>query len=344
MKKVFDNSQLAHVWAQRTQDEGRTTNKNMFFSGDTIYSYGRHFPVATFIDEKSTGETYVIYNNDSYSVSTTKHQSYVRRAVSHYEIIPVNTRIASVIAEYGHKTPRIESVTAEYGHKTQQNLRNYLKTMLKSYAVEHLENILQNTGYTVAKRRKKSLIQDDINIAVADFKNIEKLLSIFKIKIPVALRRKLEKLQTDTASVTAQFKKQIAQENKERRERQEKYKAVQEKLVAEALPLWRDGLERGHHAAILRNQKKVYLRVKGDNIQTSHSASFPVDHAKKAWPIILTYKRSINPEPKNFYKVIRLGHFHIDKIDNQGNVTAGCHYVEFDEIQRIAKQLKLKGA
>jgi hypothetical protein len=80
MKKVFSShSEVAEVWAQRSQSEGRATN--VFFEGDTIYSWGRHVAMARWFKHAQTGEPAVLVTTDSYSVSTSKHQSIVRRAI-----------------------------------------------------------------------------------------------------------------------------------------------------------------------------------------------------------------------------------------------------------------------
>jgi hypothetical protein len=79
MKKVFNShSQLAHVFAQRTQNEGRANN--MFFEDDIIYSYGIHFELAKFIDYND--KKYLFVNTYSYSNSTSKHQNHVRGAIN----------------------------------------------------------------------------------------------------------------------------------------------------------------------------------------------------------------------------------------------------------------------
>lgn len=78
MRKVFSNhTEVCHVWAARSQKEGRASR--IFFEGDTIYSYGRHFPMAKFYDVKD--ETVVLINDSTYSVSTSKHMCYVRSAL-----------------------------------------------------------------------------------------------------------------------------------------------------------------------------------------------------------------------------------------------------------------------
>ena len=42
-KHVFDTGEIPHLWAHRTQDEARNRQGNLYFTGDTIYSYGSHF-------------------------------------------------------------------------------------------------------------------------------------------------------------------------------------------------------------------------------------------------------------------------------------------------------------
>jgi hypothetical protein len=83
MRKVFSShSEVAKVWAQRSQSEGRATN--VFFEGDTIYSWGRHFAMARWFKHEQTGEPAVLVTTDTYSVSTSKHQSIVWRAIPSY--------------------------------------------------------------------------------------------------------------------------------------------------------------------------------------------------------------------------------------------------------------------
>lgn len=82
MKQVFSNSEVPHIWAQQKQDYGR--GSNIFFEGPTIYSYGRHFPMATIAGDD------VFFTTRSYSVSTGKHLSKTRSAISHKNIIWVH--------------------------------------------------------------------------------------------------------------------------------------------------------------------------------------------------------------------------------------------------------------
>lgn len=83
MRKVFSNEMVAHVWAQRDQDEGRNSGGSFYFTGDTIYSYGAHFPIARFVDNEN-GAVAVLSTIESYSNTTAKQQNHVWRASHHH--------------------------------------------------------------------------------------------------------------------------------------------------------------------------------------------------------------------------------------------------------------------
>jgi hypothetical protein len=80
MKTVFNNTDCVHTFAQRTQDKGRTSNNNIFFEGNKIYSYGYHYELGRFLDDKT-----ILINDKGYSVSTAKHISLLIGATSQYK-------------------------------------------------------------------------------------------------------------------------------------------------------------------------------------------------------------------------------------------------------------------
>lgn len=76
-KRTFSNDMAAHVWAAQSQQSGQGSKGSIFFEGPAIYSYGTHF-LAGFIIGDS-----VLLNAESYSVTTSRHQSEVSQASRH---------------------------------------------------------------------------------------------------------------------------------------------------------------------------------------------------------------------------------------------------------------------
>ncbi|MFA7287624.1 MAG: hypothetical protein WC055_01975 [Melioribacteraceae bacterium] len=86
MKKVVSPENVAHLWANKIQDEARTSNGNLYFNNDKIYSYGYHFCIAMHsigID----GNRGTLFTTRSYSNTTAKHISTVRSAANHLNLI-----------------------------------------------------------------------------------------------------------------------------------------------------------------------------------------------------------------------------------------------------------------
>lgn len=86
MKKVVSKSEVAHLFAHQSQDEARNSGDNFYFKGDTIYSYGSHFPIAKHIVNKNK-EKGLLFTTRTYSNTTAKQISVTRSACSHLNII-----------------------------------------------------------------------------------------------------------------------------------------------------------------------------------------------------------------------------------------------------------------
>jgi hypothetical protein len=77
---AYSHDIVAHNWAHQTGKKCR--GFNMFYEGETIYSYGYHFPIARFFTAPN-GERIVVFSEERRSVSTSKHQITVRRALGY---------------------------------------------------------------------------------------------------------------------------------------------------------------------------------------------------------------------------------------------------------------------
>jgi hypothetical protein len=70
------NDALYHVFAHQTDNDAQNANGSMFISGNTIYSYGTHFAMATHRNNV------VLITTATYSTTTSKQISQLRGAIS----------------------------------------------------------------------------------------------------------------------------------------------------------------------------------------------------------------------------------------------------------------------
>jgi hypothetical protein len=82
-RRVFPRDTVAHLWAVGAQDQARDAAHSFYFSGPTLLSYGQHFAIAHVLDSDcGQGFRRVLWNDASYSNTTSKHQTIARRALS----------------------------------------------------------------------------------------------------------------------------------------------------------------------------------------------------------------------------------------------------------------------
>jgi hypothetical protein len=78
-KQVFKSDEVPHLWAHQTQESARDAGHRIWFTGDTIFSYGTHFPIARHVEYQ--GRRCVFFNPEGWSVTTSRHQRMVRQAI-----------------------------------------------------------------------------------------------------------------------------------------------------------------------------------------------------------------------------------------------------------------------
>lgn len=142
----------------------------------------------------------------------------------------------------------------------------------------------------------------------------------FGLKTRLAMPEDLEAMQEECREAERKAREQERQRAERRREQGRK-----------ALEEWVNG---AHNFRSFPNSP-VRLRINGDTLETSRGATVPLDHAIKAFRIM----RAIRERGESWHRngeEIRLGHFHIDSINGEGIVKAGCHTVEWAEIERVA--------
>lgn len=284
IKHVAKTPMVAHLWAHKSQDWARNQCGNFYFQGDTIYSYGSHFPLARHVIRN--GENAVLLTTRKRSVTTSGHVGEVTDACRHLTVFHVSGIFDNNQKNLSNYKERYKEIVRKYSRARQR----------KPEHLAALHNLVEEAnGYAeFFGLRTRLTLPDDLTAMIAECQAIDKR------------ERKW----------------------KQREERRRLHEAQ------ERLQDWVDGK---HNDLWTRDSTlPTRLRIKGDELQTSRGASVPLKHAIKAFRVIKRFR-----DKGEGYKYnrgpIRIGHFMVDSIDTNGNVKAGCHNIEWSEIERVAK-------
>jgi hypothetical protein len=335
-KYVFqDNDQIAHIWIGHNlsgegQNNARNPRGNFYFRNETIYSYGSHFPIASFV---SNGKRKAIQlTTRTYSPTTFGHVSTVRSAIQ------------------GNKLPVFHLQFPSDGkNETARGIKDYLSRI--TYAIEDQK-----------KSRATRNIQNARETALTNKAECIKFCRFWKVKPPkfpvipglpkdFASRQSRERiLQTERDTRKAE-ERRIAREKweKENAERLAKYRAKVEEWntnIEQHITDWLNGgsLNQPAHGYYFNTsvpeplEVPTLLRIMRDEVETSRYASFPIAHAKRGLALVRAVMAR-GEEWKANEHTCKLGLYQIQRITADGTVYAGCHVVPWSSIARIAPAL-----
>jgi len=293
IKHVFDNSQVAHVWAQQTQEFGRNGKETIYFDGDSIYSYGPHY-LAGKIHEVD-GKRIALINSKSYSVSTTRHVSYVKRSVRglmpHFEV-PNPSELKHV-----------DNVNHFYNEVFNAISRIFSTSKVTSacgvkYPINNINTIVKNANAYFNIIGVKPIIVD------------QGTMEAIKAHLKKRFARYLELNSPEIVADRVRVKRELF----------EKYNAIRIATLNDRLEEWKSGKSvLSYVDARLLNLKYDLIRVRNNTIETSGGASVPLNDA------IVMYKALAAGMAKSGMGV---GNFKLTSIDKCGSdtiVTVGCH-------------------
>ena len=303
-KHVFDTGQIPHLWAHRTQEEARNRQGNLYFTGDTIYSYGSHFPIARHVTNDA-GERAVLFTTATFSVTTSGHCSAVRSAIP--SGIP-----AFHVPNVCHGRYSGSELTAD---EHTGNLADYTERIEK---------------HVITSARARSSYAKEWNHEHAVHLRDEAFAYCAFFDLPVPNIPEVPELDSDALRAIRKREAKQAAEKAEQTKRERAEALVrQQELIAQ----WRAGQYSGCFYDI-----PPMLRIVGDEVQTSRGARFPITHAKRGLAFVRKVRESGQAYVRNGH-TIHLGPYAIDRIEPDGTVKAGCHVVSWEEIERIAPAL-----
>lgn len=303
-KTVFSNAMVAHVWAQQTQDEGRSNNGNFYFSGRTIYSYGSHFPIATFTVAR--GRQCVLFTTRGYSKTTNgKHIPAVRRAlpsgVPVFYVENVNEGLSYCIADYAR---RFEAP---------------IKDAAKA-------------------RTRKARLMEQANHVEAEAIRFAEFFGCPRpnlIEVSAELRAATER---EIALNAARVAERDAVRAAAQAEAEAAWPAIldlwrEHRTMSEE----QDAIWYEWYGVLPIGLRRKLCDV--PTIETTRGAEFPLNQALAALPVIERCKSKGVEWKRNGHRV-PLGHFQIDRISSDGDVVAGCHTVPYAEIMTAAARVQ----
>jgi hypothetical protein len=301
-KHVFDTGEIPHLWAHRTQEEARNRQGNLYFTGDTIYSYGSHFPIASHV-VSDAGERAVLFTTASYSVTTSGHCSAVRSAIpSGIQVFHVPNVCHGRYSGSGLTADDHAGNLADYTERIEKHVITSARAR-SSYAKEwnHLHALS---------------LRDEASAYCAFF------------GLPVPNIPEVPELNSDALIAIRKREAKRAAEKAEQTRRENEQEAIRH---SENIAKWRAGEYHGGFPYGF----PIMLRIIGSEVQTSRGARFPVSHAKRALAFVRKVRESSMAHVRDGQS-IHLGPYVIDRIEPDGTVKAGCHVVSWEEIERIA--------
>jgi hypothetical protein len=345
------HAQTAHVWANQwdTIPYGRSNDGRMFFENGTIYSHGRHFPIAKFHKGKG-GATYVLFTTRGYSSSTAKHKSRAYRALGYgrgnvYYVTDVE-QPEKAKADY---EARIEAALIKAPRCRGENVQRMLSEATE--LTEEANKLADVAGFRwrleplpigdelLERAREQSALKKE-----REKRDAAKAARAMLAKDKAVLERWRNDPETGLIAPEALMTLRNA-----------RLFTVADKAEVQRRwdQAWQDWRDHKRTYAPERSGDKARLRLSVDRktIETSAGAEFPVEHGMKAWPLL---KRVIasNPEGGTIWErnghTVHLGHFQIDRVvrrlgtTDDVTIVANCHYVAWTEVAAIARALGLE--
>lgn len=314
MRTVVSSQEVPHLWANQTQDMARNTQGNCSFASKFLFSYAAM--IAAIVEHK--GKTCVLYANHSWSNTTARHQSRALQACRHMTVF----KVLHMPDRYSNKID----------HKG--NLKDYEARILTA-------------GFAAARARSSK--EWKINEFTALINQANAYAEFFGFK-----KRFKTDFDTDELKKQAEeIKRKEALKNKREEKKREILYKERLKEYEERLQQWKNGedvqlLSKPYGPGIQTwslSQEGNHLRIRGSRIETNSGAIVSVEAAKSLLPYIRAGKAwqpgNVAETPIGAVNIpeYKIDGFPVSNIDEAGNVTIGCHYLERAEIERVAAQL-----
>lgn len=295
MKQVFNNRQLAHIWAQQKQATGRNASSSMFFEDNTIYSYGYHYAIAT-MHFKGLKKL-VLVNEHGYSNTTCKQRNDVLRAIKYTDYIYVPSYIY---------VPRPTNLECEEN-----------EIYLYNQVISQIDSLMS----TRTKNTSFEWLEYHIKLLNLYLSFIEKPL--FKLDgVYYEALKEINKIRIDRNFENGQ-KRQLKFEKENRLLKEEHATYVAQWLSGEQInrrirwDLFKTDFKNAELIRIKPNQPDI--------VETNQGAEVPLSHALRLLNLVL--KNEVRQGE-------RVGHFTVDSV-KEDILKIGCHTISIKQASEV---------
>jgi hypothetical protein len=303
-REVYPPQEIPHLWAHQSTRYARNSTGNVSLHGEVLYSYaepiGRMMPI-----NKRTGARVALFRDRTWSVTTSKHQHHMRCAVPNetFTVPDIGAGSGGYVTAPDHKA----------------NLKNYADKIIA----------LAKTATRARSRRDWAINTLEAMVSEANR---------YKPKFTVPSDTGLEALKIKSqqeAKRDAAKRKALADARQKRNDEQ------YAKFINEYLPAWLAGGERiafpsGRVEAYPASMTD-YMRLVGEEIETSRGARVPIAHVRRALKLIAALPAGVEWHSNGH--TIHVGEYSINSVSADGTVKVGCHTFSAAEVQRIAALL-----
>lgn len=300
LKTVFGSqSEVTHIWAQQTQEHGRSGN--IFFERTTdIYSYGYHYLMAKVHTVK--GKRFALVNSHRYSSSTSQHLSHTRSALN------------GLMPYFEVRDPSdVQSSIKELDERVFQRIEEALK-----------RRCFVGNYWNAPGNFELSAIRDAYKESTA----LRKIIGLKALPFP---EKNYEAARAHILKLRRAWKKREAKKNdpeevKRRREEREKREARKLPLAIEK---FRAGKALSACADLRGLEYDLIRIVDSSRIQTSRGAFVELLDAKMLLRAIDSGKKVLGE---------KIGHYTVTGIEARENdklIKVGCHRILLSEAHAV---------
>lgn len=309
MAKIVYSSarEICHLWANQSQNEARESNRRIKFINTELYSYG------TKIAQLFPAHNIAVVTTRKYSQTTSKHQRYLRDALSsQYRIIEIydNFRPQGIIQ---HFNEQMETQIAKL-----KNARTPVKYLVEiNKQLKNAEQYLQNFSY---------IYTDDFTRAGQEhfYQQLTELIEAQSKFVDSADSKALAKTYTQVKEAKEKGKREQIREDFNRRVKAWQNHERDDKDQPITIP-------QSQLSIMVSETDFARLSKDGTQFESHRGARISKEHGLALFRII----KDFVTEGKEVSLPMSIGSYQLDRIDRSGDCLIGCHRFSYAELKRV---------